>query len=123
MEGPVLTNLRMLVCERSEIVAHDKQMKKPLVQLFELADRSRNDGKAPVWRFLGREIVQNRDLEIDSRPGGNKSGLDDILKQLRNRFGKFGGGAGGVFTVLMAVVLAWLLLSSYVIVDARQGYA
>jgi membrane protease subunit HflK len=74
-----------------------------------------------AWNEPGNNGQRDPWNKNNNRPGGNKSGLDDILKQLRNRFGKFGGGAGGVFTVLLAVVLAWLLLSSYVIVDARQA--
>jgi modulator of FtsH protease HflK len=56
-----------------------------------------------------------------NRQTGNKPGLEDMLKQIRNRLGKLGGGAGGIFTILLALVLAWLLLSSYTIVDARQA--
>lgn len=62
-----------------------------------------------------------RDPWGKNRPTGNKPGLDDILKQLRDRFGKLGGGAGGIFTIVLALVLAWVLLSSYTIVDARQA--
>lgn len=56
-----------------------------------------------------------------NRQTGNKPGLEDMLKQIRNRLGKLGGGAGGIFTIVLALVLAWLLLSSYTIVDARQA--
>lgn len=73
-----------------------------------------------AWNEPGNNGQRDPWNKNNNRPGG-KSSLDDVLKQLRNRFGKFGGGAGGVFTVLLAVVLAWLLLSSYVIVDARQA--
>lgn len=62
-----------------------------------------------------------RDPWGKNRSTGNKPGLDDILKQLRDRFGKLGGGAGGIFTIVLALVLAWVLLSSYTIVDARQA--
>jgi membrane protease subunit HflK len=74
-----------------------------------------------AWNEPGNNGQRDPWNKNNNRPGGNKSGLEDVLKQLRNRFGKFGGGAGGIFTVLLAVVLAWLLLSSYVIVDARQA--
>jgi modulator of FtsH protease HflK len=74
-----------------------------------------------AWNEPGNNGQRDPWNKNNNRPGGNKSGLDDVLKQLRNRFGKFGGGAGGILTVLLAVVLAWLLLSSYVIVDARQA--
>lgn len=62
-----------------------------------------------------------RDPWGKNRQSGNKPGLEDMLKQLRNRLGNFGGGAGGIFTILLALVLAWLLIGSYTIVDARQA--
>jgi membrane protease subunit HflK len=62
-----------------------------------------------------------RDPWGKNRPTGNKPGLDDILKQLRDRFGKLGGGAGGIFVILLAFVIVWLVMSSYTIVDARQA--
>ncbi|HET6552061.1 MAG TPA: FtsH protease activity modulator HflK [Dyella sp.] len=62
-----------------------------------------------------------RDPWGKNRPTGNKPGLDDILKQVRERFGRLGGGAGGIFTILLAFVLVWLVMSSYTIVDARQA--
>ncbi|WP_430390609.1 FtsH protease activity modulator HflK [Dyella sp. 20L07] len=62
-----------------------------------------------------------RDPWGKNRPSGSKPGLEDMLKQLRNRLGKLGGGSGGIFTILLALVLAWVLLSSYTIVDARQA--
>ena len=74
-----------------------------------------------AWNEPGNNGQRDPWNKNNNRPGGNKSGLDDILRQLRNRFGKFGGGAGGVLTALLAVVLALLMLSSYVIVDARQA--
>ncbi|TBR38835.1 MULTISPECIES: FtsH protease activity modulator HflK [Dyella] len=62
-----------------------------------------------------------RDPWGKNRQPGGKSGLDDMLKQLKARFGKLGGGPGGVLTIIVALVLASLLLSSYTIVDARQA--
>ncbi|WP_130618437.1 FtsH protease activity modulator HflK [Dyella amyloliquefaciens] len=62
-----------------------------------------------------------RDPWGKNRPSGNKPGLDDILKQLRDRFGKLGGGAGGIFVILLAFVIVWVVMSSYTIVDARQA--
>jgi membrane protease subunit HflK len=62
-----------------------------------------------------------RDPWGKNRQSGNKPGLEDMLKQLRNRLGNFGGGAGGIFTILLALALAWLLIGSYTIVDARQA--
>lgn len=57
----------------------------------------------------------------NKRPSSGKPGLDAVLKDLQRRLGKLGGGRGGIVTVLAALVLAWLLLSSYTIVDASQA--
>jgi len=62
-----------------------------------------------------------RDPWGKNRPTGNKPGLDDILKQVRDRFGRLGGGAGGIFVILLAFVIVWVVMSSYTIVDARQA--
>jgi membrane protease subunit HflK len=56
-----------------------------------------------------------------NRQPGNKPGLEDMLKQLRDRFGKLGGGAGGIFTILLAFLIVWAGMSSFTIVDARQA--
>ncbi|MGN2250670.1 FtsH protease activity modulator HflK [Frateuria edaphi] len=61
-----------------------------------------------------------RDPWNSKRPGNNGNGLDDALRRLRARLGKH-GGPGGIITIVLALVLAWLLLSSYTIVDARQA--
>jgi membrane protease subunit HflK len=57
------------------------------------------------------------------RPTGGKPGfnLQPWLDAFKKRFGKFGGGPGGVLTVVLALLLASLLLSSYTIVNARQA--
>lgn len=57
----------------------------------------------------------------NNRPATGKNSLEAVLKQLRGRFGKLLGGPGGVFTILLAVLLAWLLLGSYTIVGASQA--
>ena len=62
-----------------------------------------------------------RDPWGKNRPTGNKPGLDDILKQVRDCFGKLGGGAGGILVILLAFVIVWVVMSSYTIVDARQA--
>lgn len=62
-----------------------------------------------------------RDPWNKNRPGGSTPSLDDVIKRLRARFGKLGGGPGGAVTIALALLLAWLLLSSYTIVDARQA--
>ena len=50
-----------------------------------------------------------------------KSGLDDAFKQLKNRLSRLGGGPGGLLTIVLALLLASLLLSSATVVDARQA--
>jgi len=55
------------------------------------------------------------------RPVGGKAGLEDALKRVKARLGKLGGGPGGIATIAVALLLAWLLLSSYTIVNARQA--
>jgi len=62
-----------------------------------------------------------RDPWNRNRQPGNKPGLEDMLKQLRSRFGKLGGGAGGIFIILLAFVIVWVGMSSFTIVDARQA--
>lgn len=62
-----------------------------------------------------------RDPWGKNRQTGGKSGLDDMLNKLKARLAKLGGGPGGVLTIIVALVLASLLLSSYTIVDARQA--
>ena len=53
------------------------------------------------------------------RASGRKTDLDGLLKNLKSRFGRL-GNSGGIVTVVLAILLAWLLLSSYVIVGARE---
>ena len=55
-----------------------------------------------------------------NRPGGRKPDIDAALKTLKARFGRFGAGSGGVFAIVVVFVLAWLLVSSYTVIDARQ---
>ncbi len=62
-----------------------------------------------------------RDPWNRNRPPAGKSGLDTFLKQLRARFGKLINGPGGLFTMVLAVLLAWLLLGSYTIIGATQA--
>jgi membrane protease subunit HflK len=55
------------------------------------------------------------------RPSNGKPNLDDLLKQLKDRFGKFGNGAGGILTVVVALLVLSMLFSSYTIVGAREA--
>lgn len=52
--------------------------------------------------------------------GGKGPQLEQILKRIRARLGRFGGSGGGLLTALVALILAWILLSSYTVIDARQ---
>jgi membrane protease subunit HflK len=74
-----------------------------------------------AWNEPGNNGQRDPWNKNNNRPGGNKPGLDDILKQLRNRFGKFGGGAGGFLTFIILLAVVLVMMSSYVIVDARQA--
>jgi modulator of FtsH protease HflK len=53
------------------------------------------------------------------KPGG-KSSVDAVLKDLKARFGRFGAGSGGVAAIVVVFAVAWLLVSSYTVIDARQ---
>jgi membrane protease subunit HflK len=55
-----------------------------------------------------------------NRSSGRKPDLDGMIKSLKSRFGKFGAGSGGVLAVVLVFVVAWLLVSSYTVIDARQ---
>jgi membrane protease subunit HflK len=62
-----------------------------------------------------------RDPWGKNRPGGGKPNLDQFLKTLRSRFGRLGGGGGGIVTIVLALLIAWMLLSSYTIVNTSQN--
>jgi modulator of FtsH protease HflK len=55
-----------------------------------------------------------------ARQSGRKPDLEGALKGLKDRFGRMGGGVGGILTIVVAVLLALVLLSSYTVIDARQ---
>ncbi|HET8898705.1 MAG TPA: FtsH protease activity modulator HflK [Rhodanobacteraceae bacterium] len=62
----------------------------------------------------------SKDPQRNPWGGNNGKGpdFDAALKRFRQRFGKFGGG--GPLTILLALVIAWVLIDSWVAVDARQ---
>jgi modulator of FtsH protease HflK len=53
------------------------------------------------------------------RASGRKTDIEGLLKSLKSRFGRL-GNSGGIITVVLAILLAWVLLSSYVIVGTRE---
>ncbi|MEW5835553.1 MAG: FtsH protease activity modulator HflK [Pseudomonadota bacterium] len=74
-----------------------------------------------AWNEPGKNDGQRDPWGKNNRPGGNTPpGLDQLLKRLRQRFGKLGGGPGGVFTIVLAVLLAWLLVSSATVINTSQ---
>ncbi len=58
----------------------------------------------------------------DNRPGNGKGPQwDDLFNKLRQHMGRFGKGGGGIVTIIVAIILAWLLLSSYTVVGTREA--
>ncbi|HET6432548.1 FtsH protease activity modulator HflK [Dyella sp.] len=62
-----------------------------------------------------------RDPWGKNRQNGSKPNVDQFLKSLRARFGRLGSGGGGIFTIVLALLLAVLLLSSYTIINTSQA--
>lgn len=53
--------------------------------------------------------------------GGKGPDFDKFFKQLRSRLGRFGSsGGGGIATIIAALLIAWVVLTSFVSVDARE---
>ena len=74
-----------------------------------------------AWNEPGKNDGQRDPWGKSGRPNGNSpNGLDQLLKRLRQRFGRLGGGPGGVFTIVLAVLLAWLLVSSATVINTSQ---
>ncbi|RDS81056.1 FtsH protease activity modulator HflK [Dyella psychrodurans] len=55
----------------------------------------------------------------NKRSSGGKPGVEAALKDAFKRFSKL-GGPGGIVTIVAAIVLAWLLLTSYAVIGAGQ---
>ena len=72
-----------------------------------------------AWNEPGKG--QQGDPWNRKRPSGGAPNLDDLLKQLKSRFGKFGNGAGGIITVVVVLIVLSVLFSSYTIVGAREA--
>lgn len=60
-----------------------------------------------------------RDPWGKNRPGSGAKppGIDQWLKRLR----RLGSGGGGVFTIVLALLIAWMLLSSYTVINTSQS--
>lgn len=57
----------------------------------------------------------------DNHSGGGKGPQwDDLFNKLRQHMGRFGKGGGGIVTIVVALLLAWLILSSYTVIGARE---
>lgn len=57
----------------------------------------------------------------DNHSGGGKGPQwDDLFNKLRQHMGRFGKGGGGIVTIIVAILLAWLILSSYTVIGARE---
>ncbi|HEX7340639.1 MAG TPA: FtsH protease activity modulator HflK [Rhodanobacteraceae bacterium] len=61
----------------------------------------------------------------DKRPGGGGGGKgpqwDDLFGKLREHMGRFGKGGGGLVTIIIAIILAWIILTSYTVIGAREA--
>lgn len=55
----------------------------------------------------------------NKRSSGGKPGIETALKDVLKRLGKL-GGPGGILTIVVAILLAWLLLTSYAVIGAGQ---
>ena len=62
---------------------------------------------------------------------GNQKGpdMEDALRRLRERFGNLfgggggnGGGSGGILGAGGAILLAWLILDSWSVINARDSF-
>ncbi len=54
--------------------------------------------------------------------GGDGNEFERFLRKLRARFGRFGGSGGaGIATIIAALLIAWVGLTSFVSVDAREA--
>ncbi|GLQ87639.1 FtsH protease activity modulator HflK [Dyella flagellata] len=55
----------------------------------------------------------------NKRGSGGKPGVETALKDLFKRIGRL-GGPGGILTIVVAILLAWLLLTSYTVIGTGQ---
>ncbi|RUL78130.1 FtsH protease activity modulator HflK [Dyella choica] len=55
----------------------------------------------------------------NKRGSAGKPGVETALKDLFKRIGRL-GGPGGILTIVVAILLAWLLLTSYTVIGTGQ---
>lgn len=55
----------------------------------------------------------------NKRNAGGKPGVEAALKDVFKRIGRL-GGPGGILTIVVAILLAWLLLTSYAVIGTGQ---
>jgi membrane protease subunit HflK len=72
-----------------------------------------------AWNEPGGGNRDPWDRNNHSGGGGGGPDFEKFFKNLRGRFGG-GGGKGGIITIIVAVLVAWVVLSSYTVIQARQ---
>ncbi|HET7267750.1 MAG TPA: FtsH protease activity modulator HflK [Oleiagrimonas sp.] len=79
------------------------------------------------WNEPGNNGRDRDPWSRDNHSGGSGGGggkgpqWDDLFKKLRQHMGRFGKGGGGIVTIVVAIILAWLILSSYTVIGARES--
>jgi membrane protease subunit HflK len=68
----------------------------------------------------GQREPQRDPWNKNNRPPAGKPNLDALLKNLQKRFSKLGGSSGGMLTIVAALIIAGLLLTSYTIVAPTE---
>ncbi len=71
------------------------------------------------WNEPGKGSKDPDQNPWGSGDGGNGPDLDSVINNLRERFGRFGGGQGPLL-IIVAIVLLWVLADSWVTINARQ---
>lgn len=72
-----------------------------------------------AWNEPGNGQRDRDPWNKSKRSAGGKSGIEATLKDLLKRISKL-GGPGGMLTIVVAILLAWLLLTSYTVIGAGQ---
>lgn len=74
-----------------------------------------------AWNEPGSGKQKDPWRDSGSGGGSRPPDFDALLRKLRNWFGQFGGGTGGVGVAALGVLLAWLAFDSWVQVNASQA--